>query len=175
MADQFLGEIRVFPFNFPPTGWALCDGQVLPIQQNTALFSLLGTNFGGNGTSTFALPNMQGRFPVDAGNGPGLTLREVGEADGTPSVTLTASQLPPHSHAVACASAGGVVGPGDALFANTPSSKPPAYAPLSGGAAVAMSPAAVAQTGSGLPHDNMPPYLVMNFCIALTGIFPARS
>jgi microcystin-dependent protein len=174
MADQLVGEISVFPFNFAPTGWAMCNGQVMAISQNTALFSLLGTQFGGNGTSTFALPNLQGSVPLDAGFGPGLSQRVIGEVGGSPTVTLTVSEIPAHSHSVVCAAGSNATSPANAAFGGEGRGKPPAYAPSSG-TKVNMSSSAVAHTGGGLPHDNMQPYLVLNFCIALQGIFPARA
>src|SRR5271170_3141688 len=117
MADQFLGEIRVVGFNFAPVGWAFCNGQTLPISQNTALFSLLGTQFGGNGTSNFKLPNLQGSIPIHQGEGAGLTLRTIGEVGGAPTVTLSVAETPAHSHAVNCAETGNSDSPLDAVFA----------------------------------------------------------
>ena len=174
MADQFVGEIRIVPLNFAPTGWALCDGQTLPISQNTALFSLLGTQFGGNGTSTFALPNLQGSAPMNQGNGAGLTPRVMGETGGETAVTLLTSEIPAHTHTigVASASTSGTPGP-TVVFGGGGRGKEPAYAPAS--APVTMSPQAIGLTGGSQPHNNMPPYLTLNFVIALVGIFPARS
>ncbi len=171
MSDQFVGEIRVFPFNFAPVGWAMCSGQLLPISQNTALFSLLGTQFGGNGTSNFQLPDLRGSVPINQGDGAGLTSRVIGEVGGSPTVTLTVAEIPAHSHGVACAATGTADGPLDAVFAGSQEGN--AYAPP--GTMVNMSAAAVAPAGGGQPHNNMPPYLVLNFCIALQGVFPARS
>jgi microcystin-dependent protein len=174
MADQFVGEIRIVPLNFAPTGWALCDGQTLPISQNTALFSLLGTQFGGNGTSTFALPNLQGSAPMNQGNGAGLTPRVMGETGGETAVTLLTSEIPAHTHTigVASASTSGTPGP-TVVFGGGGRGKEPAYVPAS--APVTMSPQAIGLTGGSQPHNNMPPYLTLNFVIALVGIFPARS
>jgi microcystin-dependent protein len=181
MADQFVGEIRVFPFTFAPTGWALCNGQLLPISQNTALFSLLGTTYGGDGRSTFGLPDLRGRAPLHPGQGPGLTPRQLGEMGGAESVVLTESQLPAHTHDVR------VAGANDASSATpTPSglttfgvsqarATSTGYVTVAGQAAVAMSPAAVLPSGQSLAHNNMPPFLTFNFCIALQGIFPPRS
>ncbi len=174
MSNPFVGEIRVFPFNFAPLGWAFCNGQLLPISQNTALFSLLGTNFGGNGTSNFALPNLQGSNPIFWEQGPGLTLRDIGEVGGEAAVTLTETEMPAHSHSVGCATTSNTSRPADAVFGGASSGKSPAYA-SSGSGTVNMSPSAVASTGDGQPHNNMPPYLTLNFCIALQGVFPARS
>jgi microcystin-dependent protein len=170
MSDQFLAEIRIFPFNFAPSGWAFCDGQILPISQNTALFSLLGTTYGGNGTSNFALPNFQGNFPMHYDQGPGLSNRVIGETGGETQVTLLLSQMPQHAHAL-------MAGPGSApqqspagvSFGNSPS-KP--YEP---GPANHTNSSTVQITGGSLPHNNLPPYLALNLCIAMTGIFPSRS
>jgi microcystin-dependent protein len=178
MSDQYLGEIRVFGCNFAPYEWALCNGQLLPISQYTALFSLLGTFYGGNGTTNFALPNLQGSFPLNQGNGAGLTPREMGETGGETSVTLLQTQLPAHTHPVACAAGSGTPGPSNAVFGGIAGrGKAPAYAAGSAlaTAGVNMSASAVANTGGGQPHNNLQPYLVLNFCIALTGIYPARS
>lgn len=174
MSDQFVGEIRVFPFNFAPLGWAMCNGQLLPISQNTALFSLLGTNFGGNGTSNFALPNLQGSFPVHWGQGPGLPLIDLGQVGGSTTETLLVTQIPSHSHTVQAATTGNASSPSNAVFGGGARGKPPAYGPTSG-TEVNMSGLAVAKTGGSQPHSNMPPYVTFNFCIALQGIFPARS
>ena len=173
MSDQFVAEIRVFPFNFPPTGWAFCNGQILPISQNTALFSLLGTTYGGDGVSNFALPNLQGNFPINFGQGAGLSLYDLGETGGAAAVTLLASEIPAHTHNVNCATASNAASPANAVFGGAARGKPPAYAP--GPAAVAMSGSAVAAAGGNQPHNNLPPFLVLNFCIALQGVFPPRS
>jgi len=175
MANPFLGEVRMFSGNFAPTGWAFCNGQILPISQNTALFSLLGTNYGGNGTSTFALPNLQGAFPVHAGAsaGPGLTQRLVGETGGVDSVTLTASQLPAHGHGMEAVSAATTGTPGSGVSLAPTSNGSPLYrAPdiyLDTGAAD------MGASGGGGAHNNLPPYLAVTFIIALQGIFPSRS
>lgn len=174
MSDQFVGEIRVFPFNFAPTGWAQCDGQLLAISQNTALFSLLGTQFGGNGTSNFALPNLQGCFPVNYGSGAGLTPRNMGDTGGEAAVTLLTTQLPSHTHAIQSAAVATTANPANAVLSGAARGKPPAYASYQG-SAVTMSGSAVSTAGGGQPHNNLPPYLALNFCIALQGIFPARS
>jgi len=176
MADQFVSEIRIFAGNFAPTGWALCNGQLLPISQNTALFSLLGTQFGGDGRTTFGLPNLQGAMPNHQGQGPGLSSYVVGQTGGAPAVTLLQSQLPVHSHSAQAATTGGVNSPAGALWGESKLGKTPlnVYA-ASGANNVAMNPAAVAITGGGQPHNNMPPYLVLTFIIALQGIFPPRA
>lgn len=174
MSDPFLGEVRCVGFNFAPVGWAQCDGQIMSISQNTALFSLLGTQYGGNGTSNFALPNLQGCVAMDFGNGAGLTPRDIGETGGSPTVTLLASELPSHGHTAQANSAAGTtpiaVG---AFFAKTGSPLTAEY--HAGGPNALMSPGALASVGGGQPHNNLMPYLVMNFVIALTGIFPSRS
>jgi microcystin-dependent protein len=176
MADQFLSEIRIFAGNFAPTGWALCNGQIMPISQNTALFSLLGTTYGGNGTSNFALPNLQGSTPIGAGQGPGLSLRDLGEVGGEQTVALSDSQMPSHKHTAQAATAGGVNSPTGAVWGESKLGKTPlnVYA-ASGANNVPMSPQALAATGGGQPHNNMPPFQCLTFIIALQGIFPARS
>lgn len=171
MADAFVGEIRAVGFNFAPTGWAFCDGQLLPIAQNTALFSLLGTMYGGNGVTTFALPNLQDRSPIHQGQGPGLTPRQVGEAGGQAAVALIESELPTHGHQVqADTGAGSVDVPTGKVWAATSC---PTYSPDSPD--TTMSPSAISVAGDGLPHNNRQPYLGLNFIIALQGIFPPRS
>ena len=177
MANPFLGEIRAVPFNFAPKGWALCSGQLMPISQNTALFSLLGTTYGGDGRSTFALPNLQGSAPLQAGQGPGLTLRDLGEMGGEPYVTLLTSESPIHSHVLQVDNSNGDQGTptGNVLAgAFTGRQAVPLYsAPNSN--TTSMSFNTVGISGGSLPHDNMPPYLTLNFIIALQGVFPARS
>jgi len=176
MSQQFVGEIEIFGFNFAPLGWALCAGQLLPISQNTALFSLLGTQFGGDGKSTFALPNLQGTIPVSQGQGPGLNPYNMGEIEGVETVTLIINEIPQHTHTlVASASAGRIETPSSAVVPGlTERGTPPVYAaaPTAG---AAMNPSMVGTAGGNLPHNNMMPYLTLNYCIALTGIFPARS
>lgn len=154
MSEPFVGEIRVFPFNFAPRGWALCNGQLLPISQNTALFSLLGTFYGGDGRTTFALPNLQGTTAIGTGQGPGLSPVVIGESGGASTVTLLESQLPAHRHTHS--------------GAGTTNRPAPGLLPADGSA---LTPAAF----SPQPHENMPPYLVANYCIALQGIYPPRS
>ncbi|XAH23521.1 tail fiber protein [Xylophilus sp. GW821-FHT01B05] len=172
MSNPFVAEIRIVTFNFAPTGWAQCNGQLMPISQNTALFSLLGTNYGGDGNTTFALPNFQGSFPLHQGQGPSLSSYDIGQIGGASSVTLLSSELPSHSHNIvpgAPANAA-VADPQGAALGASPSR------PYSSTAApsVAMSPAAVGVAGAGQPHNNLPPYLVLNFIIAMQGIFPSR-
>jgi microcystin-dependent protein len=172
MSDQFLAEVRIFPFNFPPTGWALCDGQLLPISQNTALFALLGTVYGGDGKSTFALPDLQGSAPMQPGQGQGLSLRDLGEMSGVESITLLQSEIPVHTHAMSAA-----IDPGDLTIPDPARSLAvsvggPAYATTAPNATMAFQ--AQPPAGGGLPHNNMQPYLTLNFCIAMQGIFPQR-
>lgn len=172
MADPFVAEIRIFPFNFAPLGWASCDGQLLPLSQNTALFSLLGTTYGGNGQSNFALPDLQGRAPMHPGQGPGLSLHDLGESGGTATVTLLESEMPSHSHAMAASQQQGIdQGPAASKLAagvGIGSYAPPAaIVPLADGAA--------APAGGDQPHNNLMPYLTLQFCIALQGVFPPRT
>ena len=166
--DPFLGEIRIFAGNFAPRGWALCDGQILPIAQNSALFALLGAAYGGDGRSTFALPNLQGRAPMHWGEGPGLTPRAVGEAGGEEAVALLQSQLPAHAHPVgAVATAGDAHSPSGAVLADAP-----VYASHP---STTLAPQTVAAAGASHPHNNMMPSLPLQFIIALEGVFPPRS
>src|SRR3979490_2263728 len=161
--DPFVAEIRIFPFNFPPKGWAWCDGQLLPLSQNTALFSLLGTTYGGDGKSNFALPNMQGNTPMHPGQGPGLSLHDLGETGGSETVTLLESEIPSHSHALNVSQA-------DAIE-RLPGGQQPAtgiavgmYGSLASNL-VQLSPNALTPAGGDLPHNNMQLYLTLNFCI----------
>ena len=173
MADPFVGEIRMFTGNFAPLGWALCNGQLLPISQNTALFSLLGTMYGGNGQTTFALPNIQGRAVMHFGQGPGLSLYDQGEMGGSETTTLTTNELAAHNHTLQGQSADGP--------SNNPTNK--TLAASSGGLPqyaltapdVDMHPDSLLDTGGGQPHNNLQPYLTLNFIIALQGVFPPRS
>lgn len=172
MSTPFLGEIRMFGFNFAPIGWALCDGQLLAINQNTALFSLLGTFYGGDGQTTFALPDLQGRAPKSMGNGAGLSAYSVGQKGGVETVTLSVSQLPSHAHGVeASATKAKLKTPAGAVPALT---KADAYDAAPDGVTT-MNAGMIAATGGGEPVTNLPPFLVVNFCIALTGIFPSRN
>jgi microcystin-dependent protein len=173
MADPFVAEIRIYPFNFAPKGWAFCDGQLLPISQNTALFSLLGTTYGGDGKSTFALPDMQGNAPMHPGQGPGLSLHDLGETGGAETVTLLESEIPAHSHQLtglgAPANRTNPIGNSIARSSAGTPFQPPAGAPL-----VPMADVTVTPAGGDQPHNNMQPYLTLNFCIALQGVFPPR-
>jgi microcystin-dependent protein len=177
MSDQFVGEIRIVGFNFAPTGWGFCDGQLLPISQNTALFSLLGTTYGGDGRSTFALPNMQGSAPIHFGQGPGLSLYDEGQVGGETAVTLLQSEMPAHNHQVNCAAVNGdQTSPAGNIWAMTKVGRQGESLYAAGpGTGPSMSSQALSLAGGNQPHNNMPPYLTMNFIIALQGIFPARS
>jgi microcystin-dependent protein len=170
MADPFVAEIRIFPFNFAPKGWAFCNGQILPISQNTALFSLLGTTYGGNGQSTFALPDMQGNAPMHPGQGPGLSLHDLGETGGSETVTLLISEIPLHTHTMnAVEDDGALFTPVDQFLAAGNSMYSTAASNTT------MNPQMLALAGGSLPHNNMQPYLTLNFNIALQGVFPPRG
>jgi microcystin-dependent protein len=179
MSDQFVAEIRIFPFNFPPTGWAFCNGQLMPISQNTALFSLLGTTYGGDGKSTFALPDLQGNAPMQPGQGQGLSLRDLGELSGVESITLLQSEIPLHTHSLQAVNANAdLADPSGAVLAKgrystgTQSGAIAFYQTAAPN--VQMNFQVIGIAGGSLPHNNMQPYLTLNFCIALQGIFPAR-
>jgi len=173
MADPFVAEIRIFPFNFAPRGWAWCDGQLLPLSQNTALFSLLGTTYGGNGKSNFALPDLQGRAPMQPGQGPGLSLHDLGETGGSETVTLLESEIPAHSHQLQA----NLLDPADTNVVSQNAS----FALSAGGTLyqsvpnASASPQALASVGGDQPHNNMMPYLTFYFCIALQGVYPPRT
>jgi microcystin-dependent protein len=172
MSEPFVGEIRVFALNFEPRGWAACDGRLLPISVNTALFSLLGTTFGGDGRTTFGLPNLRGRIPLGAGAGPGLTPRNLGESAGTETATLSLNQLPAHNHAAKCNSGNGnQYGPANHYWAQDAGGANEYGATGTG----QMSAAAIGLAGGSQPRSNLQPYTVVNYCIALMGIFPPRS
>ena len=170
MADPFVAEIRIFPFNFAPKGWAWCDGQLMPLSQNTALFSLLGTTYGGNGKSNFALPDLQGRAPMHPGQGPGLSLHDLGETGGSETVTLLESEIPAHTHALRAVEddgqfftpVNGFLAAGNSMYSNA-------------AANTTMAPQMLAPAGGDQPHNNLQPYLTFYFCIALQGVFPPRS
>jgi microcystin-dependent protein len=181
MSDQFVAEIRIFPFNFAPTGWASCDGQIMPISQNTALFSLLGTTYGGDGKSTFALPDLNGNAPMQPGQGSGLSQRDLGEMSGVESITLLQSEMPAHAHlAQATTTTANTDQPSGASLARGQfsfqgiSGAVPLYFTGAPDVATPMNFQALGLTGGGLPHNNMQPYLTLNYCIALQGIFPPR-
>ena len=179
MANPFVAEIRIFPFPFAPNGWALCNGQILPLSQNTALFSLLGTTYGGNGINNFALPNLQGMAPMQQGQGPGLSLHDLGETGGSPTVSLLPVQTPVHTHAINCidgARVGGQSGaPGNAILTKTGGIPASAYTTGTATQNQTMAVNMVAPVGGNVPHKNMMPFLTLNFCIALQGVFPPRS
>jgi microcystin-dependent protein len=174
MSNPFVAEIRIFPFNFAPKGWAFCDGQLLPLSQNTALFSLLGTTYGGDGKSNFALPNMQGNAPMHPGQGPGLSLHDLGETGGSDTVTLLESEIPSHSHALMAqtlSATSQTPGPNVGLArSRTVTAYSATTTPV-----VQMSTNTVAPAGGDQPHNNLMPYLTLNFCIALQGVFPPRT
>jgi len=172
MADPFVAEIRIFPFNFAPRGWAFCDGQLMPISQNTALFSLLGTTYGGDGKSTFALPNLRGRSPLQHGQGPGLSMRWLGESGGTAEVTLTTTQVPSHGHGLLASTSATSSNPASGSLANVANGAA-AYR-MPGTATKLMAADNVATAGGDLPHNNRSPYLALNFCIAMQGVYPQR-
>jgi microcystin-dependent protein len=174
VADPFVAEIRIFPFNFAPKGWAFCNGQLLPLSQNTALFSLLGTTYGGDGKSTFALPNLQGSAPMHPGQGPGLSLHDLGETGGSETVSLLESEIPAHSHSVLAQNApGNRTNPIGNSFARLSSGN--AYIPPAGAPLVAMAAETLPPAGGDQPHNNMQPYLTLNFNIAMQGVFPPRG
>jgi len=172
--DPFVAEIRIFPFNFAPKGWAWCDGQLLPLSQNTALFSLLGTTYGGNGKSNFALPDMQGNSPMHPGQGPGLSLHDLGEIGGSETVSLLESEIPAHVHPLRVSVEAGeerIPGPTQSFARSTGGFL---YGPDSG-AQVMMADTTLAPAGGDQPHNNMQPYLTCYFNIALQGVFPPRT
>lgn len=175
MADPFVAEIRIFPFNFPPTGWAFCNGQLLPISQNTALFSLVGTFYGGDGKSTFALPNLQGSVPLDQGQSGGTSNYVIGQQGGSESVTLITSEMPFHTHNMMATVEDGTQQTLTAGITLATSINGTLYQKNTSSNLVTMSPNAISIAGGSLPHNNMMPYLTLNFCIALQGVFPARN
>ena len=174
MSSQFVAEIKIFAGNFPPKGWAVCNGQIMSIAQNTALFSLLGTQYGGNGQTTFALPNLQGRAPMHQGQGPGLTDRVIGEQGGEETVTLTSQQVGSHNHVFNCSA--GTKGSNSTVTNQSNADQTlgvSSYASATDG--TAMSPAMIQSLPLSQPHENRQPYLGVTFIIALQGIFPARN
>jgi microcystin-dependent protein len=175
VTNPFVAEIRIFPFNFAPTGWAFCNGQLLPLSQNTALFSLLGTTYGGDGKSNFALPNLQGSAPMHPGQGPGLSLHDLGETGGSTTVSLLESEMPSHSHSLQAS-------PRDANLNNPSpnnglgrSSPQQLYLQSTTPPLTALSSNTIAPAGGDQPHNNLMPYLTLNFCIALQGVYPPRT
>lgn len=177
MAEAFIGEIRLVGFNFAPQGWALCDGQLLSISQNTALFSLLGTTYGGDGRTTFALPDLRGRVPVNQGQGPGLSPYNIGQSSGAETVTLITSQIPAHSHAVSANSTAGAVDSpiGNFTSAIADPNTGALFNAFSASANGTMNPGVVGITGGSQPHTNLQPLLCVNFIICLQGIYPSRN
>jgi microcystin-dependent protein len=171
MSEPFIGEIRIFAGNYAPLGWALCNGQLLPIQQYTALFSLLGTMYGGDGKTNFALPNLQGRAAMNAGTGPGLTQRIVGQTGGAEQVNLTVGQMAAHNHVPQCTGSATIETGADAIWAGARRGGGSMYAAT---ASTQMSAAALDMAGGSMPHNNMQPNLPLNYIIALQGIFPQR-
>jgi microcystin-dependent protein len=172
MSEPFLGEIRMFGFNFAPRGWAFCNGQILSIAQNTALFALLGTTYGGNGQTTFALPNLQSRVPIHFGQGPGLSPYSLGQLSGQENVTLLPTQMPAHSHSLACHTDDAATGIPNGNFPAASAQNIYASAATPG---QFMNAGMVTVAGNSQPHTNIQPYLAINFCIALQGIFPSRN
>lgn len=175
MSNPFLAEIRIFTGNFAPKGWAQCDGQLMPISQNTALFSLLGTTYGGDGKSNFALPNMQGNAPMQQGQGPGLSLRDLGENGGEQTVTLLTTEMPTHKHSVFGGLANDAANPGGNTWGSGQKGFGNVYTPSVQANNLNMSPNALSISGGSQPHNNMMPFLGLMFIIALQGVFPARS
>jgi microcystin-dependent protein len=172
--DPFVAEIRIFGFNFAPKGWAFCNGQILPLSQNTALFSLLGTTYGGDGKSNFALPNMQSNTPLFWGQGPGLSLYDIGQTGGEQFVTLLQSEVPSHNHGVQSVP-GNFGGNSNVVGGNSYAKSTQGNAYLPPATLVNMSIQEVSVVGGNNPHNNMMPYLTLNFCIALQGVFPPRT
>jgi microcystin-dependent protein len=180
MSEPFVGQITVYPYTFPPNGWADCAGQLLPINQYSALFSLLGVQYGGNGTSNFALPNLQGMVPVGQGTLPGGSTYDMGEAAGSETVTITQSTMPNHSHSLSATTVHGTANPpGGQLLASVQKGTP--FAPTKGNiyntAApdTTLTPGSTGAAGGSQPHNNIQPFLVLRYCIALQGVFPPRS
>lgn len=174
MADPFVAEIRMFPFHFAPKGWAWCDGHLMPLSQNTALFSLLGTTYGGDGKSTFALPNLKGRAAMHPGQGPGLSLHPLGETGGSETVTLLESEIPVHNHQIGSQA----IPLGTVAVATNATFSRPASGNLFDGTSptlVQMAPETLAPAGGDQPHNNLMPYLTLFFSIALQGVFPPRT
>ncbi len=173
MAEPFIAEVRIFAGNYAPQGWALCNGQLLAISQNQALFSLLGTTYGGDGKSNFALPNLQQRIPLQAGQGLGLSNRSLGEAGGEASHQLSLAEMASHNHSLnGSTAAASVQSPGGALLGSPTSPTPPYHDAT---ALAPMPPGSLSQSGGNAPHNNLQPYLVVNFIIALQGIYPSRN
>ena len=176
MAQPYIGEIRMFAGSFVPAGWAACDGQSIPIAENDALYTLIGTTYGGDGESTFALPDLRGRIPVHFGNGPGNVSYPISQMAGTESVTLTMQQIPVHNHAVLTSNAAATASPSNAFFASSTSNQPGTNVyNADEDAGTNLNPATLGPSGGSQPHDNMQPYLVYTFIISLFGIFPSQT
>lgn len=176
MSEPYLGMIIIVPYNFAPRGWAFCNGQILPIAQNTALFSLLGTTFGGNGQTTFALPDLRGRVSNSSGQGPGLSSYDLGQVGGTESETITINQMPAHNHQVACLNAPGDASKVAGRFLGNLTVPSDGAAVIYGSTADGlMAPTMITNTGGSQPISLLQPYLTLNYCIALEGIFPSRN
>jgi len=179
MSEAYIGEIRCFGFNFAPVNWAFCNGQLLSIAQNTALFSILGTTFGGNGTTNFGLPNLQGQIPMHWGNPAGLPVTVIGEVQGQAGVTLTTQQLPIHTHTATASVLGSVAEqsaiPTNTSFLSDAQAGDHTYTATPSSVTAQFSPKAISVTGTSLPHDNMSPYLTLSFCISMNGLFPQRG
>jgi microcystin-dependent protein len=173
MSEPFLGEIRMFTGNFAPAGWAMCNGQILSIAQNTALFSLLGTTYGGDGQTTFALPDLRGRVPIHFGQGPGLSSYSEGQTGGAESVVLISTQIPAHTHSVNAATTGGnQASPASGFPAVESTGTSLNYSPTSN---TTMNGSMIAPNSGGQAHENRQPFLAVNFIIALQGIYPSRN
>ncbi|HMJ76533.1 MAG TPA: tail fiber protein [Iamia sp.] len=172
MSQPYLGEIRLFPYNFAPRSWAFCNGQIMAISQMTALFSLLGTTYGGNGQTTFALPDLRGRRAISSGQGPGLQFYDLGQVSGVETVTLIQTEMPQHTHSVlASTSDSSSKNPSQNILGGTAS---PVYAAVATANAT-LAPQTIGMAGGSQPHENRAPYLTLNYCIALEGIFPSRN
>ncbi len=171
--DPFVGEIMLVPYNFAPSGWAFCQGQLLPVSQNTVLFSLLGVTYGGDGRATFGLPDLRGRAPLSSGQGPGLQNYVLGQAGGQETVTLLASEMPAHTHAVQASNGpANQQSPAGGVLATEPTGQTAMYSNTAPN--TTLSAAALASAGGGQPHENRAPFLTLNFCIALQGTIPTR-
>ena len=175
MSEPFIAEIRIFAGNFAPRGWAFCNGQLLPVAQNTALFSLIGTTYGGDGRTTTALPDLKGRAPMHPGRGPGLTATRLGQRGGVANVTLTEAQIPSHKHSLNAGTGIGVAGRGNSNDPVNNYTSVPTGNAYANGTSTPMSSSAIASGGGSQPHENMQPYLTMSFIIALVGLYPSRS
>ena len=175
MSEPFIAEIRIFAGNFAPRSWAFCDGQLLPISNNTALFSLIGTTYGGDGRTTTALPNLQGRSPMHPGRGPGLTARRLGEKVGTETVTLSEAQIPSHTHTARASTTSSTLKTPSNTTSLSRSAATKSYQSNVTGNLVDMASATLSTTGGGQSHTNLQPYLTLNYIIALQGLYPSRS